>query len=122
MTIWVLYHPYWLSCILFTFTGRNWNEEFQVLIEKSFNDTENELQRTMELRKLYEEFTAEATRIGNLLKISTLYVCHLLLIDNVITINDVRSSIGVLVYSATVIPYTIKSARQAAITNHHSSH
>jgi alpha-galactosidase/6-phospho-beta-glucosidase family protein len=45
-------------------TGRNWNEEFQQLIEQSYDDTEYELRRMKQLRKLLKEFTETATKIG----------------------------------------------------------
>lgn len=34
--------------------GRNWNEEFQVLVEKSFTDSELEFKRTQALRQVFE--------------------------------------------------------------------
>jgi hypothetical protein len=45
-------------------TGRNWNEEFQQLIEKAYDDTEYELTRMKQLRKLLKEFAETATQIG----------------------------------------------------------
>lgn len=57
--------------------GRNWNEEFQVLVEKSFTDSELEFKRTQALRhvfkyyfhfflliKLCEEFAISAASTG----------------------------------------------------------
>jgi hypothetical protein len=45
-------------------SSRNWNEEFQQLIEQSYDDTEYELHRTKQLRKLLKEFAETATQIG----------------------------------------------------------
>jgi hypothetical protein len=54
-------------------TTRNWNEEFQRLIEKTYDDPENELARTRELRRLCEEFAQLAKRIGTII-ISELFL------------------------------------------------
>ncbi len=44
--------------------GSDWNEKFQKLLEKSFDNLENELSRTLELRKLCLEFAEIAQEIG----------------------------------------------------------
>lgn len=57
-------------------TGRNWNEEFQQLIEQSYDDPEYELRRMKQLRKLLKEFAETATKIG----IGKSLICNLLLL------------------------------------------
>eukprot|EP01119_Soliformovum_irregulare_P004567 TRINITY_DN1561_c1_g1_i3.p1 TRINITY_DN1561_c1_g1~~TRINITY_DN1561_c1_g1_i3.p1 ORF type:complete len:907 (+),score=307.61 TRINITY_DN1561_c1_g1_i3:36-2756(+) len=54
-------------------TTRNWNEEFQSLMERSYLDSEKDFQRTVRLRELCEEFTKLASRIGKLI-LSELYL------------------------------------------------
>jgi len=66
---------------------RDWNEEFQKLIEKKFSDPENELLRTRELRKLCEEFSALAKRIG------TIILSELFLPNHMKTIPPVTNTI-----------------------------
>jgi hypothetical protein len=68
--------------------GRDWNEEFQKLLEGSFADPENELLRTRELRRLCEEFSLLAKRIGTVI-LSELFLPH-----HKKTIPPVTSEIG----------------------------
>lgn len=42
----------------------DWNEKFQKLLQKSFDDPQNELQRTFELRKLCIEFAEISKEFG----------------------------------------------------------
>eukprot|EP01088_Endostelium_zonatum_P012818 TRINITY_DN27101_c0_g1_i1.p1 TRINITY_DN27101_c0_g1~~TRINITY_DN27101_c0_g1_i1.p1 ORF type:complete len:156 (-),score=34.00 TRINITY_DN27101_c0_g1_i1:254-721(-) len=46
---------------------RNWNKEFQELIESRYSHPESEVKRTVELRQLVEDFSKVAKRIGKLI-------------------------------------------------------
>lgn len=50
--------------ILIVFSGRKWNDEFQRLIEQTFDDTEAETLRAKQVRKLSKEFAETASQIG----------------------------------------------------------
>jgi hypothetical protein len=57
-----------------SYEGRNWNEEFQLLIETSYaHDTEKEYHRVQRLRKLCEQFALEAASLGKTI-LSELFV------------------------------------------------
>lgn len=47
--------------------GRNWNEEFQTLLDLSFENEDEEMHRMSQLRQLSHEFATRATEIGQVI-------------------------------------------------------
>lgn len=47
--------------------GRNWNEEFQTLLDLSFENEDEEMGRMAQLRQLAHEFATRATEIGQVI-------------------------------------------------------
>jgi tetratricopeptide (TPR) repeat protein len=50
--------------LLLNANGRNWNEEFQELLERRYADVENEVERTRSLAALCKEFGRLAAKLG----------------------------------------------------------